>query len=197
MNSWTRCIMWVQAAVQQLRTPGVQSFLHLAPAALLLWLTEDVAPLSTEGLQAALVPTVLTGLQVGPLCSVPSMACFRTMASISWLAAEFQTLSWCPYARTQSTVLLQVLSACMAATSCSVFLLLAVLTYVPQLASFERGFLLEKQPLSALRTLCLAVGEEVLQCQTFWGGHLPPMPQALLQFWRVTCVIDCPTCTPG
>ena len=55
----------LQSSMQQLRTPGVQTFLHLLPTALLLWFTVDVDPLSLESILATIVPTVLTGLQVG------------------------------------------------------------------------------------------------------------------------------------
>ena len=106
------------------------------PATLLLWLTADVEPPTLEGLQAALVPTVLTGVQVFD--------------------------SSCKHAPTKlckpEQLCMQVLCACTAATSCSVYLLLALLTYVPQLAAFERAFLLDRQPLSVMRTLCLAIG---------------------------------------
>ena len=52
--------------MQQLHTPAIQSFLHLLPATILVWSLADVEPLSLQGLQASLVPCVLTSLQVSP-----------------------------------------------------------------------------------------------------------------------------------
>ena len=53
---------------------------------------------------------------------------------------------------------LQTLAALAAGLGCSVYLLLACLALVPQLAAFEREFLLDQRPLSLPRTLSLAVG---------------------------------------
>ena len=64
----------------------------------------------------------------------------------------------------------QVLAACCAALGSSVYLFLGVLTLLPQLAAFEREFLLEQRPLSMLRTLCLGVAV---------AGAVPPLVAGL------------------
>jgi hypothetical protein len=54
----------LQAALQPLKVPGVQAFLHLLPTVAALWVVVDVGPITVTSVQGSVVPALTYGLQV-------------------------------------------------------------------------------------------------------------------------------------
>ena len=54
----------MQIALQPLRTPAIQSFLHLLPTMIALWALLDLRGMSLSSLKASIVSIAVAGIQV-------------------------------------------------------------------------------------------------------------------------------------
>lgn len=71
----------LQGAMQALRTPCIQAFLHLLPAGGLLWAFMDVVPL-TVGLAKGIAPTAVSNALQARSMLMASVRCCQLLAVI-------------------------------------------------------------------------------------------------------------------
>lgn len=150
----------LQEAMQPLQTPAIQSFLHLLPSTAVLWAVTDLGPLTLATLKGSLVSIVLSGLQVGIAAGYslssdqPSSFC-RTASCAHMVKHEMHANFMM---HLDSCMHVQVVSLFGTLARGSVFVVIAWVTLVPQLVSFEREFFFGNSRLSLPRLILLAFG---------------------------------------